>query len=139
MLLLATLPSEEAKVQTTLTISVVSGSSVNVSVSQADVEAGRVDIFDQTTLEVSANVNWQVTASVTIDSYPAGTENPTHLALEVGNNENPGEFNPGGGLVETGTPGTTTFTVDLRLNLVTLGDAPAGDYSFTITYTVSQL
>ena len=45
----------------------------------------------------------------------------------------------GGGPVQTGTPGTTQFTVDFRINLSTLGDAPAGTYSFTITYTVSAL
>jgi len=135
----ATLFVNDAQTQPNLAITVVSGSNVNVPVTAADVEAGRVEILDQTTLEVTADVNWQVNASVTIDSFPAGTENPTALALEVGNNDNPGVFNPGGGLVQTGAPGTTSFTVDFRINLSTLGDAPAGNYSFTITYTVSAL
>ena len=135
----AVLFSLDAQTQPNLSIVVLSGSTVSVSVAAADVEAGFVEILDQTTLEVTADVNWQVTASVTLDSFPAGTENPTALALEVGNNDSPGVFNPGGGLVQTGTPGTTQFTVDFRINLSTLGDAPAGTYSFPITYTVSAL
>lgn len=135
----ATLSVNDAQTQPSLTIVVLSGGVVNVPVTAADVETGRVEILDQTTLEVTADVNWQVNASVTIDSFPAGTENPTALALEVGNNDSPGVFVPGGGLVQTGVPGTTSFTVDFRINLSTLGDAPAGNYSFTITYTVSAL
>ncbi len=133
---LALFPVHDAQTQASLTLTVTSGQSVSASVTKADVEAGRVEILNPTVIEITANVNWQVVASVVIDSFPAGTGNPTALALEVGNNDQPGQFNAGGGLVQTGVPGSFTFSVDFRINLLTLGNAPAGNYGFTITYTI---
>ncbi len=127
-----------AKTQPNLTIQILSGGNWTVSVTKDHVQLGRVDMNDQTQIEITADVNWKVTASVTLDAFPAGTQNPTNLALEVGSNDTPGQFNAGGGLVQTGAPGTVQFPVDLRLNLATLGNAPAGTYSFTITYTIQQ-
>lgn len=125
-----------ASSQPTLLLTVNSGASVSGSITRADVEAGFVQILDQTELHVSADVIWRVTASVALYSSPAGTGNPTPLSLEVGNNDNPGEFNPGSGLVQTGSAGTFDITADFRLNLSTLGDAPAGSFDYTITYTL---
>ena len=122
-----------------LDLTVVTGGSVNGSVANSDVQSGFVLFEDETELQIMSDVNWQVTATVVIDGSPVGTGNPTHLSIEIGNNDNPGEFNAGSGLVETGTPGTSNITVDFRLNLSTLTDAPSGDFDYTITYTLEEL
>ncbi|MBI1729399.1 hypothetical protein HY229_01830 [Candidatus Acetothermia bacterium] len=136
VLILCMLNFQGAVSQPTLSLTVNSGASVSASITRADVESGFVQILDQTQLHVSADVAWRVRASVALDSSPAGTGNPTPLSLEVGNNDNPGEFNPGSGIVQTGSAGTFDITVDFRLNLSTLGDAPAGSFNYTITYTL---
>lgn len=128
----------EVKTQPNFTISILSGGTTNGSIVVAEVESGIDNYPDQTTIEITADANWKVTASVVVVSNPSGTGNPSATAIEVGNNDNPGEFNAGGGLVQTGTSGTHSFTVDFRLNLSTLGDAPSGNYSYTITYTIDE-
>lgn len=127
---------QRASSQPTLLLTVLSGASVSGSITRGDVEAGFVEILDQTQLHVSADVAWRVTASVLLDSSPAGTGNPSPLSLEVGNNDHSGEFNPGSGPVQTGSAGAADISADFRLNLGTLNDAPAGSFNYTITYTL---
>lgn len=138
-LALAFVMAQPVHTQPSFTLQILSGGNWAVSVTNQHVQVGQVGMNDQTEIEITATVNWKVTASVALDAFPTGTQNPTYLALEVANNDNPGEFNAGGGLVQTGAPGTVQFNVDLRLNLATLGIAPAGTYSFTILYTIQSL
>ena len=137
--LLIVIPQLDGSTMPMLDLTIVTGGSINGSVANSDVQSGFVVFEDQTELQVMSDVNWQVTANVVIDGSPAGTGNPTNLSIEVGNNDNPGEFNAGTGLVQTGTPGTINLTVDFRLNLSTLTDAPSGDFDYTITYTLEEL
>ena len=132
------LAPDEVNTMPMLTITILSGGVTNGSIVAGEVQTGLDDYPDQTTIEVISDVNWKVTASVVVVSNPPGTGNPSATAIEVGNNDNPGEFNAGGGLVQIGTPGTVSFPVDFRLNLSTLGDAPNGNYSYTITYTLAE-
>jgi hypothetical protein len=132
------LAPDEVKTMPNLTITILSGGTTNGSIVSGEVETGLDDYPDQTNIEVMSDVNWKVTASVVVVSNPVGTGNPSPNAIEVGNNDNPGEFNAGGGLVQTGSAGTVTFDVDFRLNLSTINDAPSGNYSYTITYTLEE-
>jgi len=131
--------SEQAAPQGTFDLVVLSGSMVSGSVAREDVEAGFVELLDETELEVTADADWQLNADVMVVSNPSGTGNPVAAALEVGNNTNPGEFIAGGGLVATGSSGTVSVLVDYQLNLSTLGAAPGGAYEYLVTFTVTDL
>ena len=108
-----------------------------VVLESSDVRAGFVSL-QSTTLDVAtcAACNWEVTAVVNLSTCPTGTTNCVTSALEF--QELGGGYLAGGGVIFSGT-GSQTFDADSRLNLSTLGDAPAGNYLFDVTYTVNLL
>ena len=131
--------SEHAATQGTFDLVVLAGGMVSGTIARQDVEAGYIELLDETEIEVTADADWQLNAEVMVVSNPAGTGNPVAAALEVGNNTNPGEFIAGGGLVSTGGSGTISVFIDYRLNLSTLGTAPGGDYEYLVTFTITDL
>jgi len=121
------------------TLQITAGGTVSAAVGAADVEAGFVEMLDQTTLEITANGNWKVTASVTNVVFPVLATNAIPTAVEVKNNDT-GLYVPGGGVVQTGLiadGSPVAFTVDTRLNVMSIGNAPHGNYDFDVVYTIS--
>lgn len=126
-----------------MTVTIISGDTLNASVSRTDIETGRIEFLGQTTLKVVSTKNWCVRVNSSVTSFPTGADNPTPNAVEIKNEA--GAFTPGGtsgGVrVKTGTPTPAsgiTFNVDLRVMLSLFGDGKIGSYQFNNAYTILE-
>lgn len=120
------------------------GGTLSATVSQSNIELGRVEFTGQTTLRATATRNWRVRATVTSNSFPTEADDPTPNAVQIRNNL--GSFQSGGTpgvIVRTGTPTPAegeTFTVDIRVLLNMFGDGKTTPppYLFNVAYTIED-
>ncbi len=125
-----------------MTVTIITGGTLNGTVAKADIEAGRIEFLSQTTLKVVSTKNWRVRATASVVGFPGGADDPTANAVEIKNNL--GVFTPAGPpgvIVQTGTPTPAAgvkFNVDLRVILSLFGDGKIGSYQFTVNYTIEE-
>lgn len=129
------LPKSEAQ---GLALHFISARSSPYELTEEDIEKGFCQVT-VVTFKIVADSNWIIKADIRLLSSPKKKDilNPSFVKVKSSDFN---EWIPGGGIIQTGKPTEGQFlAIDLKLDLVVLGDAPLGEYVFAIVVNLERL